>query len=133
MFKGFKDFIARGNVFDMAIGIIIGAAFSKIVGSLVADIITPFLGLLTGGINFKNLVVILKEANGDVPALTLNYGNFIQTGIDFLLIAISVYSFIKFIEAVKKRAVAEEKKIEVVAEIPKDIKLLEEIRDLLKK
>lgn len=133
MFKGFRDFIARGNVFDMAIGIIIGAAFSKIVASLVGDILTPFLGLLTGGINFKSLVFILKEANGDIPALTVNYGNFIQTGIDFLVIAISVYSFIKFIETVKKRAIAEKKKEEAVAEAPKDIQLLEEIRDLLKK
>lgn len=133
MFKGFKDFIAKGNVFDMAIGIIIGAAFSKIVGSLVADILTPFLGLLTGGINFKNLVFVLKEAQGDVPALTVNYGNFIQTSIDFLIIAFSVYSFIKFIETIKNRAIAEKKKEEAVAEIPKDIKLLEEIRDLLKK
>lgn len=133
MFKGFKDFIAKGNIFDMAIGIIIGAAFSKIVASFVADILTPFLGLATGGINFKNLVYTLKEAQGDIPALTVNYGNFIQTGIDFLVIAFSVYSFIKFIESVKKRALGESQKAEEVKEDPKDVKLLEEIRDLLKK
>ncbi|MGL4253190.1 MAG: large-conductance mechanosensitive channel protein MscL [Fusobacteriaceae bacterium] len=133
MFKGFKDFIAKGNVFDMAIGIIIGAAFSKIVASFVADILTPFLGLVTGGINFKHLVYTIKEAQGEIPALTVNYGNFIQTGIDFLFIAFSVYMFIKFIENVKKRALAEKEKIEEVKEDPKDVKLLEEIRDLLKK
>lgn len=133
MFKGFRDFIARGNVFDMAIGIIIGAAFSKIVGSLVADILTPFLSLLTGGINFKNLVFILKEGQGEIPPLTVNYGNFIQISIDFLIIAFSVYSFIRFIEVVKKKAIAEKKKEEEKKEDPKDIKLLEEIRDLLRK
>ncbi|MGL5049709.1 MAG: large-conductance mechanosensitive channel protein MscL [Fusobacteriaceae bacterium] len=133
MFKGFKEFITKGNAFDLAIGIIIGAAFSKIVASLVADIITPFLGIFTGGINFKNLVFVLKEANGDIPALTVNYGNFIQTGIDFLVIAISVYMFIKFVETMKKRMVAEKQKEEVLKEDPKDVKLLEEIRDLLKK
>ncbi|MGL4981127.1 MAG: large-conductance mechanosensitive channel protein MscL [Fusobacteriaceae bacterium] len=133
MFKGFKDFIAKGNVFDMAIGIIIGAAFSKIVASFVADILAPFLSIVTGGINFKNLVYILKPAVGDVPALTVNYGNFLQTGIDFLVIAISVYMFIKFIESVKKRAIAEKEKIEEVKEDPKEVKILEEIRDLLKK
>ncbi|MGL4402204.1 MAG: large-conductance mechanosensitive channel protein MscL [Fusobacteriaceae bacterium] len=133
MFKGFKDFITKGNVFDLAIGVIIGAAFSKIVASFVADIMTPFLGLATGGINFKNLVYTLKEAEGEIPALTVNYGNFIQTGIDFLIIALAVYSFIKFIETAKKKALAEKQKAEEVAEDPKDIKLLEEIRDLLKK
>ncbi|MGL6169277.1 MAG: large conductance mechanosensitive channel protein MscL, partial [Fusobacteriaceae bacterium] len=125
MFKGFKEFITKGNAFDLAIGIIIGAAFSKIVASLVADIITPFLGVFTGGINFKNLVFVLKEANGDIPALTVNYGNFIQTGIDFLVIAISVYMFIKFVETMKKRMVAEKQKEEVLKEDPKDVKLLE--------
>ena len=132
MFKGFKEFITKGNAFDLAIGIIIGAAFSKIVASLVADILTPFLGLLTGGINFKNLVFVLKEANGDIPALTVNYGNFIQTGIDFLVIAISVYAFIKFVETMKKRMVAEKQK-EEIKEDPKDVKLLEEIRKKKKK
>ncbi len=125
----------RGNVVDMAVGIIIGGAFGKIVSSVVADIIMPPIGLLVGGVNFTDLKVTLKKAvieNGTeiVPAVTVNYGNFIQTTLDFIIIAMAIFLLIKGINAFNKK-----KKEEPAAPAapPADIQLLTEIRDLLKK
>lgn len=130
MLKEFKAFISKGNVLDLAIGVIIGAAFSKIVSSLVNDVIMPIIGLILGNINFKELKIVLKEANNDIPASTLNYGLFIQNIIDFLIIAFIIFLFVKLYSKTKK-----EDKKEPKQEIPtltKDQELLIEIRDLLK-
>jgi large conductance mechanosensitive channel len=129
----FKTFAMKGNVVDMAVGIIIGAAFGKIVSSLVADIFMPPLGLLIGGVNFTDLKVILKAAVGTNPAVTWNYGNFFQAAFDFLIVAFVVFLVIKAIVAAKKKE-------EVAPATPpappaptKEEILLTEIRDLLKK
>lgn len=119
----FKQFISRGNVVDMAVGVIVGGAFSKIVTSLVNDIITPIIGIIIGGLDFSNLVLEIGNAK-------IAYGSFIQTIIDFLIIAICIYTVIRLFEKLKH----EEKK-EKVEEAPKksdEVVLLEEIRDLLK-
>ncbi|MEM7469450.1 MAG: large-conductance mechanosensitive channel protein MscL, partial [Pseudomonadota bacterium] len=91
MVSEFKDFAMKGNVVDMAVGIIIGAAFGKIVSSFVNDILMPPLGLAMGGVNFADLAVVLKEAVGEVEAVTINYGAFIQTIIDFIIIAFAIF------------------------------------------
>ena len=124
----FKAFAMKGNVVDMAVGIIIGAAFGKIVTSVVADIIMPPLGLLIGGVNFIELKVILKGATGTHPAVTWNYGNFLQAGFDFLTVAFAVFMFIKVINAANRK-----KEETPPPPPPKEVVLLEEIRDLLKK
>lgn len=131
MLKEFKEFISKGNVVDLAIGVIIGAAFGKIVTSLVNDIIMPIIGLILGKINFKTLSLILKPAEGDADALTLNYGMFIQNIVDFLIIAFVLFIILKIMLKLKK----EEKAAEVVAEpkLTKTEELLIEIRDSLKK
>ncbi len=129
----FKNFAVKGNMIDMAVGIIIGAAFGKIVSSLVSDIIMPPIGLLVGGVNFTDLTLTLKEAVGDTPAVTWNYGNFIQVVIDFLIVAWAVFMFVKAISlAKKKEEVAEAPAPEPPAPSKEEI-LLTEIRDLLKK
>ena len=125
----FKEFAMRGNVIDMAIGIIIGGAFGKIVSSLVNDILMPPLGYLIGGVNFRELSVIIKEAVGDKPAVTLNYGNFIQVVIDFLIIAFVIFMMVKLMNAAKKK---QEEKPAAPPEPTRDQELLTEIRDLLK-
>ena len=127
----FKAFAIKGNVVDLAIGIIIGAAFGKIVSSMVADIIMPPLGLLIGGVNFTDLKVVLKAAvDATHPAVTWNYGNFLQVTFDFLIVAFAVFLVIKAI-------VASKRKEEVAPAAPpaptKEEILLTEIRDLLKK
>jgi large conductance mechanosensitive channel len=126
----FKNFAIKGNMVDMAVGIIIGAAFGKIVASLVGDILMPPIGLLLGGVNFADMKLIMKAATETVPAVTWNYGNFIQAAIDFLIIAFVVFMLIKAISAAKKKE-------EVAPAAPpaptKDQVLLTEIRDLLKK
>ena len=131
MLKEFKEFISKGNVVDLAIGVIIGAAFGKIVTSLVNDIIMPIIGLILGKINFKTLSLVLKPAEGDADALTLNYGMFIQNIVDFLIIAFVLFIILKIMLKLKK----EEKAAEVVAEpkLTKTEELLIEIRDSLKK
>lgn len=134
LFKEFKEFISRGNVVDLAVGVIIGAAFGKIVSSVVNDIIMPPIGLLLGGVNFSSLKVILKQASTDptgkvIEAVSLNYGNFIQTGIDFLIIAAAIFLLIKAINRMKR-------KVEAPSAPPaptNEEKLLTEIRDLLAK
>ena len=129
----FKEFALKGNVLDLAIGVIIGGAFNKIVSSLVNDIIMPPIGAITGGVDFKDLAYILKPAVGETPAVTLNYGAFIQNIVDFLIIALSIFVFIKVIAKLNRKKEVEE---EAVVEEPKltvEQELLTEIRDLLKK
>ena len=126
----FKTFAMRGNVVDMAIGIIIGAAFGKIVASIVADVIMPPIGLIIGGVDFTNLAITLKAATEGAAAVTISYGKFIQTIIDFIIIAFSIFILIKGINALKKKE-------EAPAPAPppppsKEETLLTEIRDILK-
>ena len=129
----FKSFAIKGNAIDMAVGIIIGGAFGKIITSIVSDIIMPPIGLLVGGVNFTDLKFTLKDAVGVIPAVTINYGNFIQVAFHFIIIAFSIFMVIKLLNAAKKK---EEKKEEVKAVAPaeptKEELLLTEIRDLLK-
>ncbi len=125
--KEFKEFAVKGNVVDMAVGIIIGAAFGKIVSSVVADVIMPPIGLILGGVDFSNLALVLKAAVDQTPAVTLNYGKFIQTCVDFIIIAFAIFLLVKGINTLKR------KQEEVPAEPPKQEVLLTEIRDLLKK
>ncbi len=103
MFKEFKAFAMRGNVMDMAIGIIIGAAFGRIVSSLVADVIMPPIGLLLGGVDFSGLIITLKQAVGDAPAVTISYGKFINTIIDFIIIAFAIFMVVKGLNKMKKK------------------------------
>ncbi|MFZ7157989.1 large-conductance mechanosensitive channel protein MscL [Avibacterium gallinarum] len=128
--KEFREFAMRGNVVDMAVGVVIGGAFGKIVSSFVADVIMPVLGLLTGGVDFKDLHVVLKEAVGDVPAVTLNYGAFVQNIVDFVIIAFAIFLVVKGMNKMKKPA---EEPEAAPAEPSNEEKLLTEIRDLLKK
>lgn len=126
----FKSFAMKGNVIDMAVGIIIGAAFGKIVASLVTDVIMPPLGLLIGGVNFTDLKFVMKAATETSPAVTLNYGNFLQVVFDFLIVAFAVFMVIKAIIAAKKK----QEQIPASPAAPsKEEQLLTEIRDLLKK
>lgn len=99
----FKTFAMKGNVIDMAVGIIIGGAFGKIVSSVVNDIIMPPIGLLVGGVNFTDLKIVMKEAVGDVPAVTLNYGSFLQVTFDFIIIAFSIFMLIKIMNTARKK------------------------------
>ena len=101
--KEFKEFAVKGNAVEMAVGIVIGAAFGKTVTSLVSDVIMPPVGLLLGGVDFKNLKLILKEATSEVPAVTLNYGMFINTVLDFVIVAFSIFMVIKGLNALKKK------------------------------
>ncbi len=126
MFKEFKEFAVKGNVVDMAVGIIIGAAFGKIVSSVVADVIMPPIGVLLGGVDFSDLAIVLKAAADQAPAVTLNYGKFIQTIIDFVIIALAIFILVKGINTLKR------KEEEAPAEPPRQEVLLTEIRDLLK-
>lgn len=104
--KEFKEFAVKGNAVDMAVGIIIGAAFGKIVTSLVNDVIMPPIGLLLGGKDFKNLKLILKAATPETPAVTLNYGQFINTTIDFLIVAFSIFLVVKGINMLRNTPAA---------------------------
>ena len=125
----FKEFAVRGNVIDMAVGVVIGGAFGKIVSSLVSDIIMPVVGVITGGVNFTDLKIVLKEAVDKAPAVTINYGSFIQTMVDFTIIAFCIFCAIKVINSIKKPSVKELVDSPTQSE---DIILLTEIRDLLK-
>ena len=132
----FKTFALKGNVLDMAVGVIIGNAFGKIVSSLVNDVIMPPLGLITGGVDFKDLGVVIRkgveatEVSPEIPEVVWKYGAFIQNIVDFLIIAACIFTVIKLMNKFKKQKPAEEPK---PIETPEDIKLLTEIRDLLKK
>ena len=129
MIKEFKEFAVKGNVVDMAVGIIIGAAFGKIVSSFVADVIMPPIGVLLGGVDFSGLSLTIKQAVGDVPAVVISYGKFINTVIDFAIIAFAIFIAIKAINSLKKK---EEEKPEAPPEPSKEELLLTEIRDILK-
>lgn len=149
MWEKFKKFAFKGNVVDMAVGVVVGGAFGKIVTSLVNDLITPLISLLTGGANFSELFVILNAKGADTAAIktieaakeagfaTLNYGNFIQTVIDFFIIALSIFMFVSLIQKARDISEAKKKAEEEAApaEPPKPTaeELLTEIRDLLKK
>ena len=127
--KEFREFAMRGNVVDMAVGVIIGGAFGKIVSSLVGDVAMPVLGILTGGVDFKDLKITLAEAVGETPAVTLNYGAFIQNVFDFIIIAFAIFMMVKALNKLKK----EQPKEEAAPEPSAEEKLLTETRDLLKK
>lgn len=140
MFKEFKDFAMRGNVVDMAVGIVIGAAFGTIVKSFVDDVLMPPIGLLLGNVDFSNLFAVIKEGATAAPyatleaakeagAVTLNYGTFLNTVVSFVIIAFAVFLVIKAINNMKKQ---EEEKEAAPAEPPKQEQLLTEIRDILK-
>ena len=126
MLKEFKKFAMRGNVVDMAVGIIIGAACGKIVSSFVADIIMPPIGVVLGGMDFSNLMITLKNTTSTTEAITINYGNFLNTVIDFVIIAFAIFIVIKQLNRLKKK---EEKKVK---KTPEEVLLLREIRDSLK-
>lgn len=133
----FKEFAMRGNVVDMAVGIIIGGAFGKIVSSAVADLIMPLVGLLLGGINFADLSVTLSKETVDaagevVPAVTLNYGNFIQVSVDFIIIAFAIFLIVKLIAKLSRKKEAEAAAAEPAAPSA-EVQLLTEIRDLMQK
>lgn len=125
----FKEFISRGNVVDLAVGVIIGSAFTAIVTSLVNDIIMPVIGLLLGGLNFTELKYVITPADGDVAEAAIYYGNFIQCIVNFLLVALVIFMVVKAINRFHKKAPQEE----APAAEPEDVALLKEIRDLLKR
>lgn len=130
MMTEFRDFAMRGNVVDMAVGIVIGGAFGKIVSSFVSDVLMPPIGMAMGGVDFTDLAITLQQASGDVAAVTLNYGSFIQTVVDFIIIAFAIFMVIKAMNNMKK------KEEEAPAAPPKpsaEETLLTEIRDLLNK
>lgn len=129
MIKEFKEFALKGNVIDLAVGVIIGGAFGKIVSSLVNDVLMPILSILLNGMNFSDIKYIITPASADVAEVAILYGAFIQSVIDFVIIAFSIFLFIKLISA-KKKQVAE---VEPAPETPSNEELLlQEIRDLLK-
>jgi large conductance mechanosensitive channel len=129
MVKEFKEFAVKGNVVDMAIGIIIGAAFGKIVSSLVADVIMPPIGLILGGVDFSGLAVTLKKASGTTPAVVISYGKFIQTVVDFTIIAFAMFIVVKAMNSLKRTAEAAQKP---QPKLSTEAQLLMEIRDLLR-
>jgi large conductance mechanosensitive channel len=131
LMKEFKQFAVRGNVVDLAVAVIIGGAFGKIVASFVSDVLMPPLGLLLGGVEFTDLVIVLREAVGeDIPAVTMTYGVFIQNVVDFVIIAFVIFMMIRFINNMKKK---EEAAPAAPPAPSKEEQLLTEIRDLLKK
>lgn len=128
--KEFKEFAIKGNAIDMAVGLVIGAAFGKIVASLVSDVIMPPFGWLMGGIDFSAYKLVLKEAVGDAPAVTLNWGLLVNNIVNFVIVAFAIFMVVKGINKLKRQeAIAPT----VPAAPPADVVLLAEIRDLLKK
>ncbi len=131
MMSEFKDFAMRGNVVDMAVGIVIGGAFGKIVSSFVADVLMPPIGLLMGGVNFSDLAIMLKDAVGETAPVMIKYGSFIQTVVDFIIIAFAIFLVVKAMNSMKK---PEEEPASAPDPGPSaEESLLGEIRDLLKK
>lgn len=129
MLKELKGFLLKGNVVDLAVAVIIGAAFNKIVASFVADVLMPPIGVLMGGVDFADLAYTIQEAAGEVAAVTINYGAFIQTIIDFIIIGVTVFMVVKMYEKMQKKE-------EAAPEAPKgptEVELLTEIRDAMKK
>ena len=129
MIKEFKEFAVKGNVIDLAVGIVIGSAFGKIVSSFVADVIMPPIGVLLGRVDFTSLSIVIQKASGDSPAVVIRYGSFIQTVIDFLIIAFVIFIAIKAINRLKKKE-EDAPKPPPVPTVQEE--LLREIRDLLK-
>lgn len=129
MMKEFKEFAVKGNVVDMAVGIIIGAAFGKIITALVSGVIMPPIGVLLGGVDFSDLAIVVQEAVGETPAVVISYGSFIQTLIDFTIIAFAIFMVIKGINRLKKK---EEETPKAPPPPSAEEALLTEIRDLLK-
>lgn len=128
MFKEFKEFALKGNVLDLAIAVVVAGAFGKIVSSLVNDLIMPLVSMLSGGINLSHLNILIREAQGSTPAVTLNYGSFIQTSLDFIIIAFSLFLIIHFASKFQAK-----KEVEAVPEaVSEEVLLLQEIRDSLK-
>jgi large conductance mechanosensitive channel len=125
----FKSFIMKGNVLDLAVAVVVGAAFGKIVSSFVSDILMPPIGILLGGVNFSDLNLVLKHATPTAPQVVIGYGNFVQAVVDFLIISASVFSVVKFVNRFTKK---KEDEKSAVKEVPAQEKLLIEIRDILK-
>ncbi|MDX2416143.1 MAG: large-conductance mechanosensitive channel protein MscL [Xanthomonadales bacterium] len=130
MMTEFKNFAMRGNVVDMAVGIVIGGAFGKIVSSFVNDVLMPPIGMMMGGVDFKDLAIVLNEAVGETAAVTINYGMFIQTVLDFVIIAFAIFMVVKAMNNMKKK---EEAAPEAPPKPSAEEVLLTEIRDALKK
>ena len=128
LIQEFKDFAMQGNMMDLAVGVIIGSAFGKIVSSIVSDLLMPPIGVAMGGVNFTDLKYILKPAAGATAAVTLNYGNFLQVTVDFLIVAFCVFMLIKGINTLRKPTVDKPSEPAPASEVG----LLSEIRDLLK-
>lgn len=129
-FSDFKAFINKGNVVDLAVAVVIGGAFGKIVTSIVSGLITPFIGLLTGGVDLSHAVIQLRPAQGDQPALLLKYGEVLQSSIDFIIIAFAIFVLLKLLMTMRLKA--KDEPVPPPAKTP-EVQLLEEIRDLLKK
>jgi len=129
LLKEFQEFAVKGNMVDMAVGIIIGGAFGKIISSLVSDVIMPPLGLLIGGVDFSELAFVIKQAEGEAEAVMLRYGLFINNLIDFTIIAFAIFMVIKAMNRLKRK---QEAKPDEPPKTPREEALLEEIRDLLK-
>jgi len=131
MFKEFKEFMMRGNVVDLAVALVIGGAFKKIIGSFVADVLMPPIGMMMGGVNFTELKLVLIEAVDKKAAVTINYGSFIQVIVDFIIVAFAIFMVIKVMNSMKK---AKEEEAPAAPAGPSNEEvLLGEIRDLLKK
>ncbi len=130
MMSEFKEFAIKGNVVDMAVGIIVGAAFGKIVSSFVKDIIMPPIGVMMGGVDFTDLAITIQEAAGEIPAVAIRYGAFIQTIIDFIIVAMAIFVAVKVMNNMKKA----KEEVPKADPVPSNEEvLLTEIRDLLKK
>ncbi|NMA49279.1 MAG: large-conductance mechanosensitive channel protein MscL [Tissierellia bacterium] len=128
MFKDFKEFALKGNVLDLAVGVVIGGAFGKIVTSLVNDLLMPAIGILMGGINFSDMKYVITPASGEIAESAILYGAFIQSIVDFIIIALSIFIFVKILTSKKKDEAVEE---EAPPEPTKEELLLTEIRNLL--
>ncbi|HBH12568.1 MAG: Large-conductance mechanosensitive channel [Clostridiales bacterium 38_11] len=131
MVQDFKKFVLRGNVIDLAVAVIIGGAFGKIVSSFVNDIVMPLIGVILGGVDFKTLRWVIKPAVDETPEVAMLYGQFIQNIVDFAIIAFVIFMMIRIIEKARKKPQPEA--VAIPAEPPADVKLLTEIRDLLKR
>jgi len=129
MIQEFKDFAIKGNAIDLAVGVVIGAAFGSVVNSLVQDLINPLLGLLTGGIDFSEKIIILKDATEGVAAVTLNYGNFIGILLNFVIIAFAIFIVVKQMNKMKRKEEAKPS----IPKGPTEVELLTEIRDSLRR
>lgn len=129
----FKEFISRGNVMDMAVGVIIGGAFTTIVNSLVNDVFMPFLGIIIGGFSFENLKLVITPASGDIAEVAIYYGKFVQNVVNFLLIALVVFLLVKTINRFRRKKEEPAPEPQPEPEMPEDILLLREIRDSLKR